>query len=60
VVGGGVDFNITEHTGISLELSAYAKAHGLERVSLAGGVEKSNPVLPLTGVLLTLGGFYEL
>lgn len=60
VVGLGVDFNISEHTGVSLELSAYGKLHALERVSLAGAVEQRTPVLPLTGVLLTIGGFYEL
>jgi hypothetical protein len=58
--GAGVDFSLGEHAGVSLERSLDGQLPARERVAGVDGVITRTAVLPLTGVLLTIGGFYEL
>lgn len=59
-VGGGVDFLLTNAIGVSVELSLYAKLHGLELVSQVSNIEQRTPFAPLFGSLLLVGISYQL
>lgn len=59
-VGGGVDFLLTNSLGLSVELSLYAKAHGLELISKVSNVEQRTSFAPLFGSLLLVGVSYQL
>ncbi len=59
-LAAGVDISVLEHVAVAVELGAYGRLHGLEKIFLLDNVEKHEALAPLAGATLLLGVAYEM